>query len=255
VPAIVDSATAARAHGGLVELKLGQLGRIRLKVVATGARFPTTTGAYAVVDRVALARTLDDASPGTGTASEVWVAAPASRAAAVGAALKTAPFDTLAASVRADRQDALLTDPVAVGAGLLLLVAAGLGLLVAVVAVVLLVVAERRESAGELYALEADGMPPRDGRRLLLLRAVAVVAIGVPAGLVAGALLANWVARLVAVTAGGTTPVPPLRLALGPGALAVELAGALALALAAAALVAARSLREPLPVRPETDLR
>ena len=255
VPAIVDRVTAAAAHGGVLQLQLGQLARIRVKVVATGSRFPTTTDRFAVVDRVALARTLDDASPGTGTAGEVWVTAPASSAAHVGAELKAAPFDRLATSLRADRVDALRTDPVAVGAGLLLLVAAGLGLLVAVVAVVLLVVAERREAAGELYALEADGMPPRDGRRLLLLRAVAVVVVGVPAGLVAGALLTRWVARLVAVTAGGTTPVPPLRLALGPAALTVELAGALLLALLAAALVASRSLREPLPVRPETDLR
>ena len=49
--------------------------------------------------------------------------------------------------------------------------------------------------------------------------------------------------------------MPPLRLAVGPVALAVELAAALGLALAAAAVVANRSLREPLPVRPETDLR
>lgn len=255
VPALVDARTAARAQGGVLDLALGRLGRIRVHVVASGERFPTTTGRYAVVDRTALSRALDDLDPGAGAPTEVWVDAGRSGAGALAAKLRAAPFDRLALSLRADRERALRTDPVARGAGLLLLTAAGLGLLVAVVAVVLLVAAERREAAGELYALEADGMPPRSGRRLLLLRAVAVVAVGVPAGLVAGALLARWVARLVAVTAGGTTPVPPLRLAVGPVALAVELAAALALALAAAAVVANRSLREPLPVRPETDLR
>jgi hypothetical protein len=54
---------------------------------------------------------------------------------------------------------------------------------------------------------------------------------------------------LVAVTAGATTPQPPLvaGAGLGSGVLAV-LAGA-ALALAVAGVVAQRSMREPLPVR------
>ena len=255
LPALVDDRTAALARAGRLDLDLGEAGRLRLEVVATGERFPTTSGRFVVVDRTALARLLDDASPGTGTAAEVWLTGTDVPTDRLAAALDRAPFDALATDLRATREEALRTDPVARGASYLLLVAALVGLLVAAVAVLLLVVSERREAAAELFALEADGLAPSVLRRVLLWRAVAVVLVGVPAGLAVGALLAGAVSGLVELTAAGTAPVPPLRLAVSPGLAGTAVAAALAVGIGGAALVAARSLREPLPVRPEVDLR
>jgi hypothetical protein len=75
-----------------------------------------------------------------------------------------------------------------------------------------------------------------------------VAALAVPAGVVAGLVLARLAATLVGVTAGARDPMPPLAAGTGSGFALVVVAGGLALALLVAGLVAARSLREPLPV-------
>lgn len=256
VPALVDRATAARARGGLLSLDLGAQQRISLRVVATGERFPTTRGRFAVLDRTRLAATVDAVTPGAGTPTETWVWAPAGAPArAVDRALRSTPYDVLAVASRADREAALRSDPVAVTASRLLLGAAAAGLAVGALCVVLLVGAERRESAGELFAREADGARPGRLRRALFGRAAAVVSVGVPVGVAGGLVLARATTALVTVTAAGTTPTPPLRLAAAPGVVAVELVVLVALGLAGAAAVAAGSLRGPLPVAPEVDLR
>jgi hypothetical protein len=77
------------------------------------------------------------------------------------------------------------------------------------------------------------------------------VLVVVPGGLLIGVALSGITTRLVAVTAVGTTPVPPLALSVGPGFVAAVVGGGVLLGLAAAALVAACVLRGPLPTRPE----
>jgi hypothetical protein len=256
LPAYVDGATASRARGGLLSLGVGQGKQLAVRVVARGDRFPTTRGRFAVVDRAALAAVLDETTPGAGTATEVWVWAPPggpSRAVAQG--LKRGPFDLLTVDVRQAREDALRTDPVAVTASRLLLGTALVGLVVGGLCVVLLVLAERRESAGELFAREADGTRPARLRLELLGRAAAVLALGVPVGVATGIALARATTTLVAVTAGGTTPEPPLASASSPGLVLLALVALLGLGLAGAAGVAATSLRGALPVPPGTDLR
>ena len=51
---------------------------------------------------------------------------------------------------------------------------------------------------------------------MLLIRALSVVAVGVPVGLAAGLLLAQSGANVVAVDASGATPEPPLHVQVGP---------------------------------------
>ena len=142
----------------------------------------------------------------------------------------------------------LRTDPVATGAASLLVGGTGLTLAVALAALVLLVVTARFDDAAELYAWEADGVPPRTLRAALWWRAAAVAALAVPAGVLAGLALTRLAARLVGVTAGARDPQPPLAAGTGSGATLLVVLGGLALALAVAGVVAARSLREPLPV-------
>jgi hypothetical protein len=192
---------------------------------------------------------------GAGTATEVWVWAPASSAPRTEKALQQTPFDRLRITVRAQEEESLRSDPVALTASRLLLGSALVGLLVGGLCVVLMVLAERRESAGELFAREADGTRPGRLRVELLARAGAVLAVGVPIGVATGIALARATTTLVTVTAGGITPQPPLVTAASPVLVAVAMVSLLGLGLLGAAGVAAASLRGPLPVPPGTDMR
>jgi hypothetical protein len=256
IPAYVDHATAAKAQGGLLSVRLGEDKQLALRVVATGARFPTTRGRFAVLDRASLAAAMDDMTPGAGTATEVWVWAPAGAATShVTKELHNAPFDRVSVALRPEDEEALRSDPVALTSSRLLLGTAFVGLLVGSLCVVLMVLAERRESAGELFAREADGTRPGRLRVELLARAGAVLALGVPVGVAVGIALARATTTLITVTAGGTTPEPPLAAAASPALVAAALVALLGLGLLGAAGVAASSLRGPLPVPPGTDLR
>jgi len=164
------------------------------------------------------------------------------------AALATPALGGLNVQWRADVERGLRTDPVARGAVLLLLGGAGLTLVVALAALVLLVVTERHDDSGELYAWEADGVPPGTLRGALWWRAAAVAVPAVPSGVLAGLLLARLTARLVAVTAGAGTPQPPLVPGVGAGWATLVVCAGLVAALSIAGLVAASSLRQALPV-------
>ena len=96
-----------------------------------------------------------------------------------------------------------------------------------------MVLAERRESAGELFA--GGGRDASRPAAELLARAGAVLAVGVPVGVVAGIVLGQATTTLVTVTAGGTTPEPPLVDAASPALVAAALVILLALGLFGAA--------------------
>jgi hypothetical protein len=67
-------------------------------------------------------------------------------------------------------------------------------------------------------------------------------------------LLSRVTTALVRITAVGTDPVPPLALAISPLWTVGALAGGVAAGLVACAVLAAMSLRERLPPRPEEGL-
>jgi hypothetical protein len=224
-------------------------------VVGVLPRFPTVGASFVVADEGALAARLDSREPGTGAVDELWLWAPDASGPALARSLAQPPFDRLAVALRSAEQDRLVADPLARGAAGLLVTSAMLALAVAVLAVVLLVVADRRDEAAELYAWEADGLAPRALRRSLFVRAAAVVLLAVPAGLLVGLVLTRATASIVTVTAVGTTPTPPLALSVGPAWVGAVLGAGLVVALGAAAAVAASSLREPLPVPPDAGQR
>ncbi|HYJ75280.1 MAG TPA: hypothetical protein VEV65_06745 [Kineosporiaceae bacterium] len=246
VPVAVDPATASAARGGLLDLTLDRTS-VQAKVVAVLPRFPTVTGPFAVLDIAALARLVDLTVPGTAEPVELWLDAP--DPGRLSAALAEAPFDRLVVQQRAPLEASLRADPIARGAAELLAWGAAVTLLAAAAALVLLVAAERHDDAAAEYAWEADGVAPGTLRAALWWRAVAVALPAAPAGIVAGVALAALTARLVEVTATATVAQPPLVAGAGvlPGsALAL---GVLLAALVAAAVLAALSLREPLPRR------
>lgn len=244
LPVAVDPATARIADHGRLTITIDQA-TINARVVATLPRFPTTSGAFVLTDRDALSALLDRQQPGTGVTRELWLAGTGGTD--LGTVLAKAPYDQLTVALRAPIQHQLTTDPVASGSRLLLALIAGLALLVAAVAVVLLVLGERRDDAGELYAWEADGLRPATLRRMLFLRALSVVAVALPFGLVTGLVLARAGATLIAVDASGVAPVPPLQTSIGPLWTVVALLLGVGLAVALAWVTAGRMLREHLP--------
>ena len=256
VAAYVDHATASRSRGGLLSLDIGAGKQLALRVVAAGDRFPTTRGRFAVLNRAALAEALDESTPGAGTPTEVWVWAPGGASTeTVARALRNPPYDRLTVATRLAKEDALRSDPVAVASSRLLLASALVGLVVSGLCVILMVLAERREAAGELFAREADGARPGRLRLELLARAAAVIAVSAPVGVATGVVLSRATATLVGVTAGGTAADPPLVAVSSPALVAAALVVLFGLGLLGAAGVAAASLRGPLPVPPGTDLR
>ncbi|MEN3305091.1 MAG: hypothetical protein V7603_1293, partial [Micromonosporaceae bacterium] len=254
IPVLADPVTAAAAGKRLLPLVMNGNQPVPARVVGTAPRFPTLGTRFLVADAAALAAALDAQEPGTGSVTEVWLAAPPGSTRALSRALAAAPYDQLQVSVRDTRTRQLEADPLARGASALLSASALLALLIAALSVVLLVVAERRDESTELYAWESDGLPPRTLRLSLFARACAVVAVAVPGGLVIGVVLSTVTTRLVTVTAVGTTPNPPLFLAIGPAWAAAALAVGIATGLLAAGAVAASALRDRLPRRPEEDL-
>lgn len=248
LPVIADEQTARDARSGALTLTLNGAA-VQVRVVQAARGFPTTQGRFVVADGQAVARLLDLGEPGTGGPDEVWLAAPPGGLATLAEALTGAPFDRLTVTRRQAVETALRTDPIAGAASGLLAAGAGLVLLVGALALVLLVVADRREDAPAAYAWEADGVAPGTLRAALWWRATAVAVPAVPAGVLVGVGLSQLTSGLVAVTATAVVPRPPLVPGTGVAATALAVFAGLVVALAVAAAVAAGSLREPLPVR------
>jgi hypothetical protein len=249
---MTDAETAS--HGPTLRLDLGGGDAVAARVVGTLPRFPTAGPRFLVTDRAALAAALDDLQPGSGAPHEIWAgdqAAPASLA----ATLASAPWDRAVVVTQEQRRSVLESDAVGQGAGWLLLVGAAVSLLVAIVSLVLLVTGERRDDAGQLLAHEADGVATSTLRRSLWWRAVAVAVPALVVGTAAGLVLTRSVSTLVALSAGGTTPTPPLLPSVGPGWTTAVLVGGLGVALAASAVATGRMLRSAWPSGPDQDLR
>jgi hypothetical protein len=251
LPIAVDPATAQDATGGTLPFLLDGTTRVTGRIVATLPRLPTVDGPFLLADRAALQQLADTIRPGRAP-SEYWVAG-SSRA--LDRLLATAPYDTLTVTSRARVEAALDADPVGRGSRLLLALVALLALGVAALSMVLLVVGERRDGAGEFFAWEADGLAPPVLRRVLLLRAVAAAVVAVPLGAAAGLVVAGVGADLVSVDALGRTPVPPLEVTLGTVWTPLGLLAGIGAGLVVCAAVALLSLRERTPVPAPVELR
>ncbi len=255
VRVLADAETASR--GSSLRLDLGGGDAVAAQLSGVLPRFPTTGPRFLVADRASLSAALDDHDPGSGAPRELWADAGGDPVTAehLASAVTAAPFDRTVVTTQAARRTALESDAVAQGAGWLLLVAAAVALLVAAVSLVLLVTGERRDDDGQLLAHEADGVATSTLRRSLWWRAVAAAVPGLLAGTAAGLALTRAVSSLVALSAGGAAPTPPLLPAVGPAWSGLVLLVGLAVALLVCALVASRTLRAAWPGRPGQDLR
>jgi hypothetical protein len=212
-------------------------------------RIPTVNEDVVIADGPTITTAISATAPGSGTANEVWLDAPAGRERDVAAALRRQPFDALEVSAH----DALLADlrsePLARGTLLTLGTGALAALGLALVGLLLVVVSDLRDERGELFDLEAQGAAPDTLRRHLRLRTGFVAAFGLLGGIATGIALAALVVALVTLTAGAGSAELPLLLGIDWPAL---LLGLLAYFLIAVALVSAathRAFREDIAGR------
>jgi hypothetical protein len=253
LPAVVSPRLGAIAGpNGVLGLEVaGQ--RLRFRAVAVARRFPSATSAdtrdFVIADRRLVETALNAAQPGAGFPTELWLNAAAERRAALAARLHRPPFDVLSVASRAGLERLLRHDPVARTAVAMLEVASVTALVLALLGLVLGLAAERRDEAGDLFDLEAQGLAPGALRLQLRLRALVLAVSGVLGGLLTALVLSLLVVGFVELTANAGVPNPPLVLSLDwavvlPAALAGTVAGA-----ALIALVTALGFREPVPER------
>ena len=201
VPVVVspDLARAAGA-GGLLPLHVEDL-TVEGRVVGVARRFPSVDGELVVADLPTWLTAANTIEPGTATASEAWLDA-----------RRPPRIPSLTIVSQRATEATMRSDPLARGSLALLLAAAVVGLVLAAVGVLLGVVGDRRDESGELFDLSAQGVTPAQLRRHLLLRALAVAAVGIAGGVAAGAVVSALVVAVVSVTAGAGRPLPPLAL-------------------------------------------
>ncbi len=236
---VLVSSNIARAAptGGLITLNF-QDAQVPAQIVGVANRFPDSNDqgqGFVVAEQSHLATALSADAPGTAVPDELWLSVPGSGAAAhVASALTRSPFASLDVASRRDLQHQLASQPLARGITLTLGAAGLIAVLLAAVGFLLALVSEARDERGELFDLEAQGVPPGTLRNQLRARSLVLVAFGSIAGLVLGLILSRLVVSVIGVSAETSDPVPPLRY---QPALATALPALLVLVLVLAALV------------------
>jgi hypothetical protein len=228
LPALVSPSVAAQAVDGRLTVDL-QGREVPVRVAGVATRFPTvvrTPDDFVVLDYDTLFAALNADRPGFAAPAEAWF---------FGGPRPPGAHVVGAEPLRRE----LLDDPLARGTRDVLdvtaLVAAALAVLGLLVGVRSTLGSERMLSA----EYEALGVPPGTLVRSVQLRLVLLSVLGIGAGLLGGVLAVRLVGALVAVTAGGGTPLPSIVpvAAWIPAAILLAVVGAVALA---AALVLAR---------------
>ena len=234
-----DVASAAGPGGNLALRVAGE--QVVARVVAVADHFPGAGEDFVVADRTLLGTALNTERPGIAVSNEVWLgAATEQERTDLAATLSRPPYHVLEVESRAELARSLRNDPLARGTLLTLLATALVALGLALVGVLLGVVSDVRDERGELDDLEAQGARPALLRRIVRLRSLVVVFVGLVGGLATAWLLGLLVVDLVTVTADARTTELPLRTAVSWPLLAAALAAGI---LAAATLVTAASRR------------
>jgi hypothetical protein len=238
--------------GGTIVLNF-QSTQLPVKIVGIASRFPASQDegqGFVVVDESSLATALDADAPGTGTPDELWV----SGAKSLAAKLARRPFSALDVASRRGLQQQLVSDPLARGITLTLTAAGLIAVLLAAVGFWLTLVSDSRDERGELFDLEAQGVPPATLRKQLRVRSLVLVAFGVLGGLALGLILARLVVSVISVSAETTDPNPPLRYDPDWTTLLVGLAALVVVLLALIELTARHALRGDTPARASWSL-
>ena len=238
VPVPVLATPGIAALGDVVSLKVNDA-PLTVQVAGRVPLVPSVDGEAIVADRDRVFTALNASRPGTLRANEAWVLRAAPDA---GEQLARAPLNRLAVASHAEALHELRSDPLARGTLAILGATALAALVLALVGLLLIVVTDLRDETGELFELRAQGVTARELRRYLRVRAALVAVAGVVGGVVTGAILVSLVSSVVSVTAGATTPIPPLVVSLDWPVLFL---GFVVFVVAASLVVAAASTRTP----------
>ncbi len=238
VPVPVLATPAVAALGDVLSLTVND-SPLTVEVVGTTRFVPSVYGDAIVADRDRVATALNAARPGSLVPNEVWVL---HANAGAGALLERAPLNRLAVASHAERLHELRADPLARGTLAILTATALAALALALVGLLLTVVTDVRDESGELFDLQVQGVSAGELRRYLRVRAALVGVAGAMGGIATGAILVALVSSIVAVTAGATTPLPPLVVSLDWPLLGL---GCAAFAIAAILLVNGATARRP----------
>jgi len=84
-------------------------------------------------------------------------------------------------------------------------------MLLAAVGLWVTLLSDARDERGELFDLEAQGVPPATLRNQLRLRSVVLLVFGALGGVLLGLVLSRLVVSVVSVSAETTAPNPPLQ--------------------------------------------
>ncbi len=213
LPVIASADIAERAGiGAELTLDAGGSRKVRGRIVASARRFPTIgTESFVIADQTQLAAALDAADPGAGTAREVWISRrPGHDAADLARQLATPPFASLSVRSHAAELGARRHDPRARGVLWTLWGITAAALLLGIVALGLGTATDIRDERAELADLDAQGLALGILRSHLRIRGIVPLLLGTLGGVALGIGLVALVVRLVLVTAGSETPVPPL---------------------------------------------
>ncbi len=215
LPALVSPDLAASAApDGTLDLHVGGVGTLPLRIVGTATRFPTVVDPsprFIVVPLDPFLVALAAEVPGSGRPSEMWIDAPTpERIAEVRAALGRAPFRFAEMTDRAELVAARAGDPLSEAITATLVVAALAGLILAVGGMLLGAVTDLRDDRGELADLEAQGVSPSSLRWHAVARTAWLAVGGALSGLVVGLVLTTFATSALALTAEGSAPIPPL---------------------------------------------
>jgi hypothetical protein len=211
---VIASTDIADRAGIGAELTLddGASRKVRGRIVASARRFPSVgTESFVIADETQLAAALDAADPGAGTAREVWIShRPGQDYAALARRLATPPFAGLAVRSRSAELGARQDDPRARGVLWTLWGITAAALLLGIVALGLGTATDIHDERAELADLDAQGLALGTLRSHLHIRGSVPLLLGTLGGVALGIGLVALVVRLVLVTAGSETPVPPL---------------------------------------------
>jgi hypothetical protein len=231
IPAVASEALARIAvDGRLTAMVRGR--PLMIRIAATSEHQPTITSRpdrFLVVDYATVLAVLTAQRPGETVVNEAWFDGPPPRG--------RAPYPEATIVSRAAMTEAARRDALAAGIDATLLVTAILAGALAAAGLLLAAASLLRSERAELAGWRAQGAGPAALARMKRVRVLALYVAGALAALAGAAIALRLVVALVAVTAGGGDPLPPIEIRIDWAASAVLIAatGAVAVGVARAA--------------------